>query len=66
MKEYTYFQAFDTIEYEHSIECPDPKRVRISPRSYRHGETNGWLCGLTVGFMAGLLFGLFLMTNIIS
>lgn len=40
--------------YETEIE--DVKIVRISPRSYRIGEHNGWICGMTVGFMGGFMF----------
>lgn len=45
---------YDGIIYQNEIK--DVELTRISPRSYRTGEHNGFLCGITVGFVAGIMF----------
>jgi hypothetical protein len=34
---------------------------RFSPRSYRNGESVGFMAGITVGFVAGIMFICFVL-----
>jgi len=40
----------------YETETDDVKITRFSPRSYRNGENIGFMCGIAVGFVAGIMF----------
>lgn len=54
MREYVNTELLDVFKHERLLE--DVSITRISPRSYRQGETVGFYSGIAVGFVAGVMF----------